>query len=236
MKTLSKLQAELIYMSEAEKWFPVEKHHRFEEGDEVRTPDGEVKVVSVSSDFLSFYGEIINAIHDDVSNGETYEYRTYETTILAKVKDRTLVRNKNVKKKKAKEKQQDKDDDLLMIDDVDGRHKSPAKYNPIVINPVLEMCRGVLSPQELKNLTNGNRKIITEGTLTDTMIKGMALAIKRKAMVLGKQAQSETDMEKKMDLISRQVSAIAALTLLAVSVSGDGILSKAGIVSGLFSG
>ena len=31
-------------------------------------------------------------------------------------------------------------------------------------------------------------------------------------------------------------SAIAALALLAVSVSGDGVLSKAGIVSGLFSG
>jgi len=32
------------------------------------------------------------------------------------------------------------------------------------------------------------------------------------------------------------VSATVALALLAVSVSGEGVLSKAGIISGLFSG
>ena len=221
-------------MTEAEKWFPVDKDHRFEEGDEVRTPDGEVLIISVSTDGRAFYGKIITPIHDDVRKGETYEYRNYETQILAKVKDKNLVRKKNVKMKTATQK--DKDDDLLMIDDVDGRHKSPALYNPIVINPVMEMCKGVLSKNEIKDLTNGNREIITEGVLTDTMIKTMALAIKRKAITLGRQAQKEPDMESKMNLISRQVSATAALSLLAVSVSGDGILSKAGIVSGLFSG
>lgn len=222
------------FVSEAERWFPVDQHHKFEEGDEVRTPDGEVVVISVGSDGKSFYGKILTPIHDDVVKGETYEYRNYETQILAKVKDKHLVRKKNVKKKTATQK--DKDDDLLMIDDVDGRHKSPAIHNPIVINPVLEVCGSILTKTEMKDLTNGNKTIITEGTLTDTMIKTMALAIKRKAISLGKQAQSENDLEKKMNLVSRQVSATAALSLLAVSVSGDGILSKAGIISGLFSG
>lgn len=235
MKTLQTLQTELRFMSEADKWFPVDRHHKFEEGDDVRTPDGEVKVVSVAGDGLSFYGEIITPIHDDVSKGETYEYRNYETTILARVKDKNLVRDKNVKKKRKKMKQKDKDDDLLMIDDVGGRHKSPAKFNPIIINPVMEVVEGVLDRKEIKDLTNISGNNIHEGSLTQTMIKGVALAVKRKAIVLGKQAQTEQDLEKKLDLVSQQVSAVAALTLLSVSVSGDGILSKAGVVSGLFS-
>ena len=68
------------------------------------------------------------------------------------------------------------------------------------------------------------------------MARGLALAVKRKAMVLGKSAQQEQDIEKKLSLMSRQISAVAALALLATSVSGEGLLSKAGIVSGLFSG
>ena len=55
-------------------------------------------------------------------------------------------------------------------------------------------------------------------------------------MVLGKSAQQEKDVEAKLNIISRQISAVAALALLATSVSGEGLLSKAGVVSGLFSG
>ena len=222
------------YLRETEKWFPVDKSHKFEKGDIVRTPDGEVKVISVHDDHQNFYGEILTAIHDDVKKGETYEYRHYETTILAKVKDKRLLRKAGAKAIKKKEKQDDKDDDLLMIDDYSARHKSPAIYNPIIINPVLEMFSDVLSKKEIKRLTNITENNIKEG-LTDTMARGLALAVKRKAIVLGKNAQSEQDLEKKLDLISKQISAVAALSLLAVSVSGEGILSKAGVVSGLFS-
>ena len=95
------------------------------------------------------------------------------------------------------------------------------------------MCEGVLRNKEIKDLTKGD--IIKEG-LTQSMIRGIALAVKRKAINYGKQAQSTQDVETKLDLISKQVSATAALALLAVSVSGEGVLSKAGIISGLFSG
>lgn len=237
MKTLREVYNEVKireYLREADKWFPVDKHHKFEVGDIVRTPDGEVKILSVHNDYQNFYGEILTPIHDDVRKGETYEYRNYETTILAKVKDKRMVKGTSAKKIKKKEKQDDKDDDLLMIDDATARHKSPAIHNPIIINPVLEMFGDVLSKQEIKDLTNDNGNHITEG-LTDTMARGLALAVKRKAIVLGKNAQSEQDLEKKLDLISKQISAVAALSLLAVSVSGEGILSKAGVVSGLFS-
>jgi len=209
-------------------WFPVSDDHRFDMGDEVRTPDGLVKIVAVHPDSQSFYGTIIKPIHDNVIKGETYEYRFYETQVLAQKKDKRLVSKKDVKKMK----QSKKDDDMLQIDDADARHKSPALFNPITINPILD---GVLTNKEIKVITEMNGNNLTEG-LTQTMIRGLALAIKRKAMNFGKQIDSAPDVDAKLTLISKQNSAIAALALLAVSVSGDGVLSKAGIVSGLFSG
>jgi len=77
---------------------------------------------------------------------------------------------------------------------------------------------------------------IEEG-FSDAMAKGTALALKRKVIVKGKQVRSTTDVAKKIDYLSIQLSTVAALALLAVAVSGDqkSILSKAGVVSGLFS-
>jgi len=76
-------------------------------------------------------------------------------------------------------------------------------------------------------------KQIEEG-LTDTVARGTALIIKRKVIQLGRKVRSAKDIDQKLDFISIQLSSLAALTLLAISVGGDGLLSKAGIVSGLF--
>ena len=71
---------------------------------------------------------------------------------------------------------------------------------------------------------------------SDAMAKTTALVIKRKVIVKGKQVRSATDLATKIDLLSIQLSSIAALTLLSVAVSGDekSLLSRAGVVSGLF--
>ena len=50
----------------------------------------------------------------------------------------------------------------------------------------------------------------------------------------GREVRSTQDPDKKLDLLSQQVSALAALTLVGISVGGDGLLSKGGILSGLF--
>lgn len=214
-------------------WFPVNDDHKFEVGDEVRTPDGLVRIVALHPESLTFYGTIITPIHDNVVKGETYEYRHYETQVLAQKKDKRLVKTAgDILKKSKKQKQKKGDDDMLQIDDADGRHKSPALFNPITINPILD---GVLSKKEIKVITEMNGNNLTEG-ITQSMIRGLALAIKRKAMNYGKQMDSAPDVDAKLTILSKQNSAIAALALLAVSVSGDGVLSKAGIVSGLFSG
>ena len=77
-------------------------------------------------------------------------------------------------------------------------------------------------------------KEIEEGRLSDAAARILALAIKKKVINKGREVRSTQDSEKKLDLLSQQVSALAALTLVGISVGGDGLLSKGGILSGLF--
>ena len=75
---------------------------------------------------------------------------------------------------------------------------------------------------------------IEEGKLSDAAARILALAVKKKVINKGREVRSTQDSDKKMDLLSQQVSALAALTLVGISVGGDGLLSKGGILSGLF--
>ena len=75
---------------------------------------------------------------------------------------------------------------------------------------------------------------IEEGRLSDAAARILALTIKKKVINKGREVRSTQDSEKKLDLLSQQVSALAALTLVGISVGGNGLLSKDGILSGLF--
>ena len=75
---------------------------------------------------------------------------------------------------------------------------------------------------------------IEEGKLSDAGARLIALAVKKKVINKGREVRLTDDLESKMDLLSQQVSALAALTLVGISVGGDGLLSKGGILSGLF--
>ena len=77
-------------------------------------------------------------------------------------------------------------------------------------------------------------KTIEEGKLSSTAARIISLAIKKKVINKGREVRAAGTLEEKVDLLSQQVSALAALTLVGISVGGDGLLSKAGIVSGLF--
>jgi len=192
-------------------WYPIRAEEELEVGDFVRTPDGLVKVVSILVSTGRFYGEIITPTHKDILKGETYEYITKETQVLAKKLNRGKVSVK----------------DLMSIDDMEDGHKSPALYNPIEINPTMEELDKMIQ-EELKN------NVIDEKVnLTQSMTRGLALVLKRKVVVAGQRARQADSPEEKIDALSYQLSALAGLTLLSTSVSGDGILSKAAIVSGL---
>ncbi len=77
-------------------------------------------------------------------------------------------------------------------------------------------------------------KEIEEGKLSDAGARLIALAVKKKVINKGREVRLTDDLESKMDLLSQQVAALAALTLVGISVGGDGLLSKGGILSGLF--
>ena len=77
-------------------------------------------------------------------------------------------------------------------------------------------------------------KEIEEGRLGDAAARILALAVKKKVISKGREVRSTQDSEKKLDFLAQQVSALAALTLVGISVGGDGLLSKGGILSGLF--
>ena len=77
-------------------------------------------------------------------------------------------------------------------------------------------------------------KEIEEGKLSDAGARLIALAVKKKVIRKGREVRLTDDLESKMDLLSQQISALAALTLVGISIGGDGLLSKGGILSGLF--
>ena len=71
-------------------------------------------------------------------------------------------------------------------------------------------------------------------SISDSVARATALAIKRRVISKGLSVRNSDDLEKKIEELSRQVSAIAGLVMLGNSIGGNGLLSKAGIVSGLF--
>ena len=75
---------------------------------------------------------------------------------------------------------------------------------------------------------------IEEGRISDAGARILALAIKKKVRNLGVKIRGAQSLEDKIDLMSKQNSALAALVLTGISVGGDGLLSKAGILSGMF--
>ena len=325
-KTFTEFQSGLVNLQEADVWYPVFDINELKVGDYVRVPDGLVRVVSVPDGEGIFYGEIVTKIHDDVKNGEVYQYTVKETQILGKKKNKNKVSFK----------------DLTQIDDVSIRHRK----NEIDINPILEKYMndaeiskliskvissvgkiikdskrdkkerdtarevmdwvkavkktytktGQIHPNTIRSLMKtvsgsssknekgwgyrtkgwkkspdgkvpdnfrneevapgGSSRIVgrrlgvrpprvsgqvqgcshpaLEEGLTQSITRALALRLKSVVVKTGRNVRSQIDIEDKLDILSKQVSAVAGLVLLAVSVSGSGILSKASIVSGIF--
>ena len=71
-------------------------------------------------------------------------------------------------------------------------------------------------------------------SISDSVARATALAMKRRVISKSRIVRSTDELEKKIDELSKQVSALAGLVMLGISIGGNGLLSKAGIVSGLF--
>ena len=71
-------------------------------------------------------------------------------------------------------------------------------------------------------------------SISDSVARATALAMKRRVISKSRNVRSTDELEKKIDELSRQVSALAGLVMLGISIGGNGQLSKSLIVSGLF--
>ena len=89
------------------------------------------------------------------------------------------------------------------------------------------------NPRVPKNYRNEETEL-NEG-MTDTIAKGSAILLKKRSIGFGNKVQSTTDIGDKIDFLSQQLNAVAGIALLAVSVSGEGLLSKGAIFTSLFS-
>ena len=79
-------------------------------------------------------------------------------------------------------------------------------------------------------------ELIFEGKKSVGAIKSIALFLKRKVIIYSKRVKSESDTNKKIDMLSSQCSALASLLILnlAMEDEGEGLFSKGIIASGLF--
>ena len=76
---------------------------------------------------------------------------------------------------------------------------------------------------------------VSEG-MTSNVAKMTAIGLKKRCISLGNQVESATDLEEKINLLSKQINVIAGLVLTTISVSDEkGLLSKGAILTSLLS-
>ena len=117
--------------------------------------------------------------------------------------------------------------------------------HPNAVNALMRVVTGVNSgrygwmnknnPKVPKNYAREEDETLQEG-MTGSIAKVLAMGLKRKVIGIGNQVQSATDLEEKINLLSKQINVIAGLVLTTISVSDEkGLLSKGAILTSLFS-
>ena len=117
--------------------------------------------------------------------------------------------------------------------------------HPNAVNALMRVVTGVHSgrygwmnknnPKVPQNYAREEDETLQEG-MTSSIAKVLAMGLKRKVIGIGNQVDSETDLEKKINLLSKQINVIAGLVLTTISVSDEkGLLSKGAILTSLLS-
>jgi len=117
--------------------------------------------------------------------------------------------------------------------------------HPNAVNSLMRIVAGVHSgrygymnknnPKVPQNYAREEDETLQEG-MTGGIAKVLAMGLKRKVIAIGNQVESATDLEKKINLLSKQINVIAGLVLTTISVSDEkGLLSKGAILTSLFS-
>ena len=116
--------------------------------------------------------------------------------------------------------------------------------HPNAVNALMRVVTGVNSgrygwmnknnPKVPQNYAREEDETLQEG-MTSNVAKMTAIGLKKRCISLGNQVESATDMGEKINYLSKQLNAVAGISLVAVSMSDEGLLSKGMILTSLLS-
>jgi hypothetical protein len=196
------------------------------------------------------YTELIEEISTQEID-ELYEYALYTEKNMSKDEVAELIDDaisaatkvKNDPKKSDKHKKT-ASSVLSKVRSIKKTFEKDGSIHPNAVNACMRVVAGVHSgrygymnknnPKVPKNYAREEDEL-NEG-MTGGIAKVLAMGLKRKVIGIGNQVDSETDLEKKINLLSKQINVIAGLVLTTISVSDEkGLLSKGAILTSLFS-
>ena len=90
------------------------------------------------------------------------------------------------------------------------------------------------NPKVPQNYAREEDETLQEG-MTSNVAKMTAIGLKKRVVGYGNRVESSTDVGQKLDYLSKQISAVGGIALVACSLSGEGLLSKGAISTSLFS-
>ena len=90
------------------------------------------------------------------------------------------------------------------------------------------------SPIVPQNFAREEDEILQEG-MTSYVARLSAIGLKKRSIGYGNRVEGSTDVGQKLDYLSKQISAVGGIALVACSLSGEGLLSKGAIFTSLFS-
>ena len=117
--------------------------------------------------------------------------------------------------------------------------------HPNAVNALMRIVAGVHSgrygwmnknnPKVPQNYAREEDEILQEGGMTTSVARMSAIVLKKRVVGYGNRVESSTDIGQKLDYLSKQISAVGGIALVACSLSGEGLLSKGAIFTSLFS-
>ena len=134
---------------------------------------------------------------------------------------------------------------LSKVRSIKKTFEKDGSIHPNAVNALMRVVAGVhsgrygwmnpTSPKVPQNYAREEDETLQE-VMTGSIAKVLAMGLKRKVIGIGNQVQSATDLEKKINLLSKQINVITGLVLTTISVSDEkGLLSKGAILTSLLS-
>ena len=115
--------------------------------------------------------------------------------------------------------------------------------HPNAVNALMRVVAGVHSGR-YGYMNKNNPKVpqnyareedeLNEG-MTSNVAKMTAIGLKKRVVGYGNRVEGSTDIGQKLDYLSKQISAVGGIALVAVSMSDEGLLSKGMILTSLLS-